>query len=123
VLDASALLALLLGETGGDVVEQRIESACISTVNLCEVITKLLDGGASPDAMGQRIAALDLDIRPFEQEQALHASMLRKTTRSKGLSLGDRACLVLAASLGCPALTADKAWAGLDLGIAVELIR
>lgn len=40
-----------------------------------------------------------------------------------GLSLGDRACLALAAELGIPALTADQTWAGLDIGVKVELIR
>jgi len=31
-----------------------------------------------------------------------------------GLSLGDRACLAVAGSLGLPALTADQAWMRLD---------
>jgi ribonuclease VapC len=40
-----------------------------------------------------------------------------------GLSFGDRACLALAKSLVAPALTADRSWARLDLGIAIEVIR
>jgi PIN domain nuclease of toxin-antitoxin system len=40
-----------------------------------------------------------------------------------GLSLCDRACLALAQSLAVPALTADRSWARLDLGIAIEVIR
>jgi PIN domain nuclease of toxin-antitoxin system len=45
---------------------------------------------------------------------------LRITTRGRGLSFGDRACLALANSLGATILTADRTWAGLD---RVELIR
>jgi PIN domain nuclease of toxin-antitoxin system len=40
-----------------------------------------------------------------------------------GLSLGDRACLALARMRRLPAVTADRAWARLDLGIAIELVR
>ena len=39
------------------------------------------------------------------------------------LSFGDRACLALARRLGLPALTAERAWAELDLGIPVEVFR
>ena len=41
----------------------------------------------------------------------------------KGLSLGDRACLAPGLALDAPVLTADRAWAGLDVGVAVEVIR
>jgi PIN domain nuclease of toxin-antitoxin system len=49
--------------------------------------------------------------------------MLRPLTRALGLSLGDRACLALAANLGATALTTDSAWMQLQ-GIApVALAR
>jgi ribonuclease VapC len=48
---------------------------------------------------------------------------LRASSRAFGLSLCDRACLALAQSLALPALTADRSWARLDLGIAIEVIR
>jgi PIN domain nuclease of toxin-antitoxin system len=38
VLDASALLALLLGEPGADVVRPTLADAAMSTVNLAEVV-------------------------------------------------------------------------------------
>lgn len=49
--------------------------------------------------------------------------MLRPLTKASGLSLADRACLALAKRLDIPALTADRDWADLNLGIAVQLIR
>ena len=44
-------------------------------------------------------------------------------TRAQGLSLGDRACLALALRLGLPALTTDRAWVELDVGVAVRAAR
>ncbi|HJT03469.1 MAG TPA: hypothetical protein VJ757_07555 [Pseudonocardiaceae bacterium] len=52
------------------------------------------------------------------------AGLLWSTTRTDGLPLGDRACL--AAAKGIPegvAITADQAWFGSDLEVAVQLIR
>ena len=55
--------------------------------------------------------------------QALSAAALLPQTRRLGLSLGDRACLALARTRGKPAVTADRAWAELDVDITVRLIR
>jgi PIN domain nuclease of toxin-antitoxin system len=44
-------------------------------------------------------------------------------TRGHGLSLGDRACLALARTLGATALTTDRAWRAVDVGVAIEVIR
>jgi len=44
-------------------------------------------------------------------------------TATGALSLGDRACLALGERLGLPVVTADRAWADLDLDVAVSLIR
>lgn len=48
---------------------------------------------------------------------------LRPRTKPQGLSLADRACLVLAERLGAPALTADRSWARADVHTEVKLIR
>jgi len=44
-------------------------------------------------------------------------------TRHLGLSLGDRCCLALAKELGADVYTAERKWAGLDLGVTVRVIR
>jgi ribonuclease VapC len=40
-----------------------------------------------------------------------------------GLSLGDRACLSLAIQQKLSVLTADRVWAGLQLGLNIQMIR
>jgi PIN domain nuclease of toxin-antitoxin system len=123
VLDASALLAAMLGEPGAEAVEAHLAESCISSVNLSEVVAKLSERGVPGEAIRESLADLDLDVRDFDAAQAMRAGELRLATRKKGLSLGDRACLALAAELGAVALTTDAAWLGLEHGIAVELAR
>ena len=67
--------------------------------------------------------SLGLEIVDFNQALAYRTRFLLPLTKTIGLSLGDRACLALAELLGVPALTSDRAWATLNLGIQVELIR
>src|SRR6266699_588436 len=115
VLDASALLTLLHQEPGSDKVVQAIEDgAAISTVNLSEVASKLNDLGAPEMVIQDAINAPEL---------AYKVGVLRPLTRHIGLSLGERVCLALAQHLGLPALTTDRAWEGLSLGITVQVIR
>lgn len=123
VLDASALLALILREPGGEQVGATLDGARISAVNLAEVVARLVDLGASAEAAGAAARRLGLAVVPFDGAAALRAGELRTDTRRCGLSLGDRACLALAEAAGLPVLTADRAWAELDLDIEVVLIR
>jgi ribonuclease VapC len=123
VLDASALLATLRDEPGGEAVEAWLQGASISAVNLSEVIAKFAEWDTPPEVISATLAELNLDVRPFDRSQAERAGHLRSATRRFGLSLGDRACLALAQELGFPAITTDKAWANLDIGIEIELIR
>ncbi len=122
-LDASALMAMLHQEPGGDFVRERIHDACISAVNLAEVGSKLVDRGTSPDQAGAALSALGLIVIPFDEEQALLSAALRVATQRRGLSLGDRACLAAAKLGGSVALTADRAWSMLGLDIAIQPIR
>lgn len=123
VLDSSAVLARLWREPGSDRVDEVIDGALISTVNLTEIVQKLVERGA--DASVARAITEALPIRPrlFDVDAAIATGLLRQATRQAGLGLGDRACLALAKALDLPVVTADRAWAELDLGVEVVLIR
>ena len=125
VLDASALLCLLFDEPGADRVESVLHGAIISAANYAEVIGKLIDKGHSPEEAVADLAELDLDVVPLDRAQSEKVGQLRQLTRQAGLSLGDRACLALAATSGRIALTSDRAWAGVAeaAGVPVELVR
>lgn len=125
VLDASALLAWIQGEPGGDYVASLLTQDCkLSTVNLTELVTKLVDNNhTAPQNLGQQLRTLGIEICALNEAQAISSGMLRKQTRAKGLSLGDRACLSLAMELQAVVLTSDKAWKELNLPIEIVDIR
>ncbi len=123
VLDASALLALLNQEEGAERVAPFLSDAVISTVNLAEVVTRLALAGMPETAIRETLAFLPLESVPFDVGQAVEVGLLAPTTKPSGLSLSDRACLVLARRLNATAVTADQAWVDIDAGVAVELIR
>jgi ribonuclease VapC len=123
VADASAILALVFMERGRDHVAVTLPGAAISTVNLAEVMSKMLDKGLSPEQVRGQLNDLSLIVLDFDQDLALRTARLRAATRHKGLSLGDRACLALAIREKRPVMTADTAWSDLDLPVEVVLIR
>ena len=123
VLDTSALLAFVWAEPGGEAVAELIGDSCMSAVNWAEAVSKLVDRGGSLEAVRAALSIAPFDVVDFNQNLAEAAGALIVRTRTKGLSLGDRACLALAARDGLPAITADRAWADLDLGIDIRVIR
>jgi ribonuclease VapC len=123
VLDASALLALIQAEPGSDRVALVLDSAVISAVNLAEVVARLVDRGIPGQAIRRHLARLDLGVVAVDEDLAYAAGLLRPATRKLGLSLGDRVCIALARRCGAVALTTDRAWARLEIGVAVELVR
>jgi len=122
IFDASAVLALLYQEPGHLTVEQHLTHAIISAVNFAEVMATLINGGISISQAERAARDVMKHIIPFNEQQALQTAALRKTTKSLGLSLGDRACLALAILEHLPVLTADKAWAKLDDNLKVKVI-
>ncbi|MDQ3755864.1 MAG: type II toxin-antitoxin system VapC family toxin [Acidobacteriota bacterium] len=123
VLDASAVLALLNQEPGQDRVEAVLADSCIGAVNYCEVLGKLIDAGLSEEDATESVELLNLEVVPFDADTARLTAVLRPTTKKLGLSLGDRSCLALALARRNTALTAERAWAKLKLGVKIELIR
>jgi ribonuclease VapC len=121
VLDASALLALILGEPGGERVQGVLTDCAMTAVNLGEVVGHFARIG-SPEAD----IRLMLDPLPFvrvalDEELAFIAGLMLPATREAGLSFGDRACLALANKLGVQALTADRAWQRIGRAVGVEI--
>jgi len=123
ILDASAVLAHLLGERGGDEAVAELRNSLISAVNWAEVVERAIVLGAWHDSLRSDVEATGAQIVPVEPAHAQQAGLLREPTRAKGLSLADRICFALALALDLPVLTADRAWAELDLGVEVRLIR
>lgn len=123
VADASAVLALLIGEPITRIDPQLLTNAAISAVNLSEVLARLLDLGMPESDAASALATLNLRVFAFDRPQAQEAARLRAATRHAGLSLGDRACLALGLHLAGPVVTADRAWGSLDVGVEIVLIR
>lgn len=123
VLDSSALIALALGERGGDTVAAHARNAAISAVNITEVLQRLEEEGIGSEDALNLLGRLEVEIVPFTLDQARIAAELRRPTKHRGLSLGDRACLALTRERGSVVLTSDTAWDGLDVGIEIQLIR
>lgn len=123
VLDASALLAYVKGEQGADDVAAVIGDAVISTVNYAEAVTKLIEKGMSLPLVRTALGIAGLDIVDFDRGLAEVAGAMFATTKPFGLSLGDRACLALAAREGVHAMTGDRIWSKLGAEFKVQLIR
>jgi ribonuclease VapC len=123
VLDASAILADLHGEPGGDVVRAAMRGSAMSAVNLAEVITKLIDHGLTAEQAASLSDQLSCVVLDADRRRAGSAGALHARTRRTGLSLGDRFCLALAEELNLPALTGDRQWNDLGLDIQIQLIR
>lgn len=122
-IDASALLAYLFGEQGQSQVASEISDSCISAVNLAEVIGKFVERGIDAHLVGSQIGASTVEIVPFTAQDAQRAASLLPQAKPLGLSLADRACFALALGRGIPVLTADRAWAELEVGVEIRLIR
>ena len=123
VLDASALLAVMLGERGAEGIIELLPGSAIGAVNLAEVVAKLQERGVPDEEIERDVADVGVPVVPFDAAQAMATGKLRVRARGAGLSLGDRACLVLAMARGVPAVTTDRGWAALDIGAKVIVAR
>lgn len=122
VFDSSAVLAIVFDEPGADRAIAMLEGGLISAINHSETLAKMVEKGFAPHEAIDGLASLTLQIVPFDRHQAEATAFLRQETAAFGLSLGDRACLALAAGDRI-AVTADRAWARLGLARRIETIR
>lgn len=123
VIDASALLILLLKEPGHENVAAHISNAHISAINFSEVLARLSRDGIAPETAAQKITELGLTIVPFDEAQAVTAASIREHARASGLGLADCCCLALALNENLAVLTADRIWATLGFYVPIELVR
>ena len=78
VFDASAFLALVLGERGGARVAEYVGGALMPSVNYVEVLTKLGDGCLPGEAAETIVERLRIQIGPFRETHAVRAARLRR---------------------------------------------
>jgi PIN domain nuclease of toxin-antitoxin system len=130
LLDASALLSILLEERGSERVNRILDRSRIHAANLAEVVARLVRAGMPPEAAVAALHELDLDVDElFGAAEAEACGTLQGSRRDLGLSLGDCLCLTAAAWSGAVAVTADRCWEelnGTKLGdhiVQVEIIR
>ena len=123
VLDSSALLAVIQNERGAEQIIDWLDGALLSAVNHAEVMTKLIEKGVPRDLARSIVLKIGVQVVGFDIDLADRTGELRIKTRHLGLSLADRACLALAERESAVALTADRNWKALDIGIDIRLIR
>lgn len=123
VLDSSAVLAVINGEPGAEIVAALINDSLLSAVNFAEVMTKLVERSGSLERARNALANLDLNVVDFDRDLAENTSGLVAQTQVRGLSLGDRSCLALARRERVPAVTGDRAWQDIDVEIEIRLFR
>jgi ribonuclease VapC len=123
VLDASALIALVNQERGGEKVRPLMPDGVISAVNFCETLQVLRRGGMPVESVTLALTPLVSQPIPFDASLAYVAASIHERTRDHGLSFGDCACLALAMSRKVAAVTAEKEWKNVDIGIEIITIR
>jgi PIN domain nuclease of toxin-antitoxin system len=123
VLDSSAIIAVLKKEVGAERVLLVSDGAPVSTLIVAEVASWLVVHDIDENEIHRVIDDFNLVVHSFHQPQAIATGLLIAKARRRGLSLADRACLILAMELGMPVLTGDRAWRDLDIGVEVQLFR
>lgn len=114
---------MLFDEPGGEAVPGLLPDCAMSTVNLAEVVTGLINHGGDPDRAVDTAARLPVDPVAVDRGVALAAGRLRAETVRYGLSLGDRICLSLARKLELPVVTCNTMWREIDIGVDIRVLR
>lgn len=122
ILDASALLVMLLEEAGGDKVAEATAGVRMSVVNFSEMVSHFIHNGMPPNEVDAMLNPLLIALVPVSVELARIAGRLRAPTAEAGLSLGDRFCLALALAEKLPAWTSDRQWTAIADKVRVDIV-
>lgn len=123
VLDASAVTAVLRKERGFETVLPFLRGGVISALNLAEVLCTAQNYGSDIEMDHMAIAAMELRIVPFDEEQAKVVASIYQKTKGSTVGIADRACLALGLLQQLPVITGDHAWQQHDVGVEVKLFR
>lgn len=124
LLDASAVLAYLHEEPGAETVAEALampDECRMSAANHAEVIARCLDRGVTEEVVDVMLVELGYQVIPVQVEDGVLAGRLRRSTRTSGLSLGDRLCLATAMRLACPVMTTDRPWLAMAKTLALDI--
>jgi ribonuclease VapC len=123
VLDSAAVIAVLSLEPGFQRVAELLDKSVISSVNLAEIFTKLVQKAPAEDVR-ELLRPLELQVEDWSEDMAYRSAEFTPFNKSHGLSLGDRACLTLAKQLRATAVTSDRAWRRIpSLGVRIMIFR
>jgi ribonuclease VapC len=86
VVDASAIMALMLGEPGAESVLAAVRRSLMSAVNVSECCARGVERRANVEQVVEIIRSYDVEVVPFDLNDALAAGRLRAPTRSIGAS-------------------------------------
>jgi ribonuclease VapC len=121
VVDASVVLAWLQDERGADEAEPFLMAGVIGAANWSEVLQKTRQHGAPAGVVGRLLASFGLTVENVTTADAeIAADIWRHGT---ALSLADRLCLGLALRMDLEVASTDAAWADVEGGPAVVLVR
>lgn len=140
VVDASAIVALVMRERGGDVIHTLLSARHVVTTptGLAEAIIGCRRKGfrGTRDGLARDLGEFGLHVEPLVGSDALEMAFLLERSDELGarqksksgkvgrLSLGDVACLAVARRLGVPAIVSDGTWEILDVpGLKVMPFR
>jgi ribonuclease VapC len=115
------VLAWLQDEPGADQAEPMLMEGVIGAANWSEVLQKARRHGAPPGIVGRLLASFGLTVVDVTAPDAERAADLWH--QGTALSLADRLCLALGLRMGLPVATADAAWADVENGPEVLVIR
>ncbi|MCC7266725.1 MAG: PIN domain-containing protein [Caulobacteraceae bacterium] len=120
--DSSALMAILLEESGSERAAGYLTEGRASAAIWGETLSKMGLRGRAPAWAADHLKHAGLVIDPLTEEDAVTTASLYTLAR-RGVSLADRFCLAHAMIRKLPVITSDRPWSELDLPIELIFIR